>query len=62
MVAAWLGGIGFTMSLFISQLAFADDQALLESTTFGMLISSVIATGIGLVWLLLATKRRMPNH
>ncbi|WP_435547198.1 Na+/H+ antiporter NhaA, partial [Desulfobacterium sp. N47] len=56
--AAWLGGIGFTMALFVSQLAFAGDQTLLEAAKLGILISSVIAISIGLVWLLLATKTR----
>ncbi|SEM12387.1 sodium/proton antiporter, NhaA family [Syntrophus gentianae] len=56
--AAWLGGIGFTMALFISHLAFASDLALQEAATLGILISSVIASGIGLVWLLLATKEQ----
>ena len=54
--AAWLGGIGFTMALFISQLAFAGDQTLLEAAKLGILISSVIAASSGLLWLLLVTK------
>jgi len=54
--AAWLGGIGFTMALFISQLAFVGDQALLEAAKLGILIASAIASCIGLCWLLLVTK------
>jgi NhaA family Na+:H+ antiporter len=53
---AWLGGISFTMALFISQLAFACNQTLLAAAKLGILISSVIAAGIGLLWLLQVTK------
>jgi len=52
---AWLGGIGFTMSLFIGQLAFSGNKDLLNAATLGILLSSIIAAVIGLVWLLMAT-------
>ena len=53
---AWLTGIGFTMSLFIGSLAFADPVAL-DSAKIGILAASLIS-GIG-GWLLLArTKGR----
>ncbi len=55
--AAWLGGIGFTMSLFISQLAFSD-AALAEDAKIGILLASVVAALLGVVWLLLATERK----
>jgi Na+:H+ antiporter, NhaA family len=48
--AAWLGGIGFTMSLFISQLAFQDPLSV-ERAKLGILIASAISAGIGLLWL-----------
>lgn len=57
--AAWLGGIGFTMSLFISQLAFADPVAA-EQAKLGILVASALAAAIGLAWLLLATRRPAP--
>src|SRR5919199_3127468 len=41
-VAGWLGGIGFTMSLFISDLAFAN-SALLDVAKLGILGASLIA-------------------
>jgi NhaA family Na+:H+ antiporter len=47
---SWLGGIGFTMSLFISDLAF-DDEALLTSARIGILAASTIAGLVG--WLVL---------
>ncbi|HUF90064.1 MAG TPA: Na+/H+ antiporter NhaA [Gemmatimonadota bacterium] len=42
---AWLGGIGFTMSLFIANLAF--DGALLESAKLAVLAASVLAAAGG---------------
>ncbi|HVY07836.1 MAG TPA: Na+/H+ antiporter NhaA [Burkholderiales bacterium] len=53
--AAWLAGIGFTMSLFIAQLAFAD-SANVESAKLGILLGSAISGVIGLAWLFLAGK------
>ena len=43
---AWLGGIGFTMSFFVSELAFSD-EAFLSAAKIGILIASVIAGSIG---------------
>jgi NhaA family Na+:H+ antiporter len=40
--ASWLGGIGFTMSLFISDLAFAEGS-LLDVAKVGILTASLIA-------------------
>ena len=48
--AAWLGGIGFTMSLFVASLAF-DDRLLLEISKVGILSASLLAGGIG--WVIL---------
>ena len=48
--AAWLGGIGFTMSLFVATLAFGG-SSVLEISKIGILSASVIA-GIG-GWLML---------
>lgn len=45
-----LAGIGFTMALFISSLAFKGD-ALLESAKLGVLVASVVAALLGLIWL-----------
>jgi NhaA family Na+:H+ antiporter len=44
--AAWLGGIGFTMSLFIASLAFPD-QDLLTAAKIGLLTGSLLAGLIG---------------
>jgi Na+:H+ antiporter, NhaA family len=47
---AWLGGIGFTMSLFISQLAFTN-PTLVEEAKLGILAASAISAVVGLIWL-----------
>ncbi|MHB8249301.1 MAG: Na+/H+ antiporter NhaA [Acidithiobacillus sp.] len=57
--AAWLGGIGFTMSLFISQIAFSS-ATLQEAAKLGILIASPIAGVVGLIWLYLAGGQRSP--
>jgi NhaA family Na+:H+ antiporter len=44
--AAWLGGIGFTMSLFVGALAFGESPALALSK-IGILSASVIAGVVG---------------
>jgi NhaA family Na+:H+ antiporter len=44
--ASWLGGIGFTMSLFVASLAFVD-AAHLTAAKLGVLTSSVIAGLVG---------------
>jgi len=56
--AAWLSGIGFTMALFISQLAFAGDKTLMEAAKLGILSASFISACVGLLWLLLGKKTR----
>ena len=54
--AAWLGGIGFTMSLFISQLGFTDPEQL-EQAKVGILFGSLVAAMLGLAWLLACTAK-----
>jgi NhaA family Na+:H+ antiporter len=53
---AWLGGIGFTMSLFIAQLAFSDASAIGQAK-LGILFASAVSALIGLVWIVLSVKR-----
>lgn len=55
--AAWLGGIGFTMSLFVAGLAFPDMPALLAAAKLGILAASLGAGICG--WILL---RRAPSR
>lgn len=49
--AGCLGGIGFTMSLFIAGLALED--TLLDAGKIGTLTASAISAAVGLVWLFL---------
>ncbi len=53
--AAWLGGIGFTMSLFISDLAFGGG-AVLAPAKVGILIASLVAGVGGFLILRLSTR------
>lgn len=64
--AGWLAGIGFTMSLFMTGLAFSDD-AHLTSAKLGVLIASVCAGIVGSVILVripqeLPTAVNGPSH
>jgi len=52
---AWLGGIGFTMSLFIATLAFGD-SSLLDSAKVGILGGSVLAGVVGTIVLRVGTR------
>ena len=55
---SWLAGIGFTMSLFIANLAFKDSPELLDSAKIGILAASLAAGIVGLTVLQMATRRR----
>ncbi len=55
--AAWLGGIGFTMSLFISDLAFGGGP-ILALAKVGILVASVVAGVGGYLILRYATRVR----
>ncbi|MCB9780617.1 MAG: Na+/H+ antiporter NhaA [Alphaproteobacteria bacterium] len=52
-----LGGIGFTMSIFIAGLAFAD-PALLDTAKLGIMSASLLAGTLGIGVLLLAGRGR----
>ncbi|HMO62771.1 MAG TPA: Na+/H+ antiporter NhaA [Ferruginibacter sp.] len=56
--AGMLAGIGFTMSIFITLLAF-NDAGLINDTKFFVLIASVISGGLGLVWLNTTLKNKI---
>jgi Na+/H+ antiporter NhaA len=51
-----LAGIGFTISLFIADLAFADER-LREQATIGVLVGSVTAAVLGIVLLRVLGER-----
>lgn len=52
-----LGGIGFTMSIFIAELGFATQPELLLMAKTGILAASLLAGVVGLAWIYLTTKR-----
>jgi NhaA family Na+:H+ antiporter len=55
--AGMLGGIGFTMSIFITLLAFKNDgSAVITYSKIAILIASFIAGTLGFVWLKLTLK------
>lgn len=49
--AGLLGGIGFTMSIFITNLAFTGDPALVNASKMAILAASLTAGVIGFAWL-----------
>lgn len=52
---AWLGGIGFTMAIFIGDLAYLHQPELQVLAKTGILTASLLAGIIGCVWLWLTT-------
>ena len=52
--AGILGGIGFTMSIFIANLAFPSQPAAIDASKVAILLSSLIACVMGYGWLRLA--------
>jgi NhaA family Na+:H+ antiporter len=56
---AWLGGIGFTMSLFVATLAF-QGTSLLASAKVGILGGSILAGIIGAIVLHRGTRGKRP--
>jgi len=54
---AILAGVGFTMSIFIANLAFADSAVLVDSAKIGILVGSLVSGIIGAVILKLAGNR-----
>ena len=49
--AGLLAGIGFTMSIFITNLAFTGDAAVITSSKIAILLASLVAGSIGFCWL-----------
>jgi NhaA family Na+:H+ antiporter len=52
-----LGGIGFTMSIFIALLSFSGKHLILSEAKFSILTASIISGILGYVWLSLLAKR-----
>jgi NhaA family Na+:H+ antiporter len=54
--AGLLGGIGFTMSIFITNLAFAGESDVINNSKMAILLASLTAGTIGFLWLKLLGK------
>lgn len=57
----FLGGIGFTMSIFVTLLAFEDNQ-IITNSKFMILIGSLISGIIGFIWLKKSLSNVNPLH
>ena len=53
-----MGGIGFTMSIFIAELGFAHHAEDLLMAKTGVLLASILAGVSGFLWLYLTTEKR----
>jgi NhaA family Na+:H+ antiporter len=54
---AFLGGIGFTMSIFVAELAFLGNSELIFEAKVGILSASLLSGLIGFIWLKYIAKR-----
>lgn len=54
---AFLGGIGFTMSIFVAELAFIGDPSMLFQAKVGILSASLFAGIFGFLWLRFIAKQ-----
>lgn len=59
--AGILGGIGFTMSIFIANLAFAGDASTVNASKMAILLASLTAGAAGFLWLRLCCKPEPAN-
>ena len=57
-----LGGVGFTVSLFISNLSFGDNFQLLNQAKLGVLCGSFLAGILGYIVLSLTLPRTSGNN
>ena len=54
--AGFLAGIGFTMSIFITNLAFKKQPELITSSIMAVLLTSLVSGAIGYLWLLFFSR------
>ena len=55
--AGFLGGIGFTMSIFVTNLAFSGNPDLITGSKIAILVASLVAGSCGFLWLSLFGRR-----
>ena len=53
-----LTGIGFTMSLFVGNLAFVNNMEYMDGVKIGVLSGSLLSTVVGFVLLYLSSKKK----
>lgn len=58
---AMLGGIGFTVALFIAELSFSDKPLLLEEAKLGVFAGSLLAGVLGSAFLLVVARFSQPR-
>lgn len=54
--AGFLAGIGFTMSIFITNLAFVENRELINDSKMAILLASLISGIVGYLWLITLNK------
>ena len=60
--AGFLAGIGFTMSIFITNLAYKTDAELANSSIMAVLLTSLVSGTIGYIWLMLFGSTSDPEE
>ncbi|MGI0439105.1 Na+/H+ antiporter NhaA [Helicobacter himalayensis] len=53
-----ISGVGFTMSIFVANLAYKDDLAAIDLSKISILIASAIAVVLGITLMALATRKK----
>lgn len=56
--AGMLGGIGFTMSIFITNLAFSSQDQLINASKMAILLTSIGAGLLGFIWLRVTSQHK----
>jgi NhaA family Na+:H+ antiporter len=59
---AFLGGIGFTMSIFVADLAFINSPELIFQAKVGILVASLFAGLFGYIWLRFIAKSESKHN
>ena len=54
-----LTGIGFTMSLFVGNLAFVNNMEYMDGVKIGVLSGSLLSTIVGYLLLLVSSKKKL---
>jgi NhaA family Na+:H+ antiporter len=60
--AGLLAGIGFTMSIFITNLAYKPDVVLINGSIMAVLIASVVSGILGYLWLTLCDRGKLKTE